>query len=105
MSSTRLESLLQYLEKDPDDSFTRYAVALEYVSEGNREQGIAYLEDLIERDPGYVPTYLQLGYFYADADRKDDALAVLKRGIEIAQQSGDTHAVSEMQDAMDELEY
>lgn len=105
MSSPRLESLLQFLEKDPDDSFTRYAIALEYVSEGNIEQGIVYLEDLLERDPGYVATYLQLGYLYTEAGRKDDALAVLKRGIEIAQQSGDLHAASEMQDAVDELEY
>ncbi len=105
MSSTRLESLLQFLEKDPDDSFTRYAVALEYISQGNPEQGIAYLEDLVERDPGYVASYQQLGYIYAEAERKEDALAVLKRGIEIARPSGDTHAMSEMQDAIDELEY
>lgn len=105
MSSPRLESLLQFLEKDPDDSFTRYAIALEYVSEGNIEKGIAYLEDLLERDPGYVATYLQLGYLYTETERKEDALAILKRGIDIARQSGDMHAASEMQDAIDELEY
>ncbi len=105
MASPRLESLLQFLEKDPDDSFTRYAIALEYVSEGNMVQGIAYLEDLIKRDPGYVATYLQLGYLYTETDRKEDAIAILRRGIEIARQSGDLHAASEMQDAVDELEY
>lgn len=105
MSSPRLESLLQFLEKEPDDSFTRYAIALEYISEGNPEQAVAYLENLIERDPGYVPSYLQLGYLYTDAERREDALMVLKRGIEIARQSGDHHAASEMQDAVDDLEY
>jgi len=105
MPSPRLESLLQFLEKDPDDSFTRYAIALEHVSEGNIEKGIAYLEDLLGRDPGYVATYLQLGYLYTETERKEDALAILKRGIDIARQSGDMHAASEMQDAIDELEY
>lgn len=105
MSSPRLESLLQYLEKDPGDSFTRYAIALEYVSVGDIEQGISYLQDLVERDPGYVPSYQQLGYLYSETDRKDDAIEILQRGIEIARQAGDPHAASEMQDAIDELEY
>ncbi len=104
MSSPRLESLLQFLEKDTNDSFTRYAIALEYISLGDIEQGIMYLEDVIHRDPGYVAAYQQLGTVYADADRKEDALDILRRGIGIARKSGDLHAASEMQDAIDDIE-
>jgi tetratricopeptide (TPR) repeat protein len=104
MKSSRLDTLLQFLDNDPDDSFTRYAVALEYISMGNTEQGIGYLKDLIDRDPGYVASYQQLGSMYAENDRKEDARAVLIRGIEIARQSGELHAAQEMQDVLDELE-
>ncbi len=31
--SDRLSVLFQFLEKDPEDSFTIYAIALEYVSQ------------------------------------------------------------------------
>jgi tetratricopeptide (TPR) repeat protein len=104
MKSSRLETLLQFLENDPDDSFTRYAVALEYISMGNKGQGIGYLKDLIDRDPGYVASYQQLGSLYAEIDRQEDACEVLIRGIEIARQLGELHAAQEMQDVLDELE-
>lgn len=104
MSASRLDSLLQYLQKDPHDSFTRYAIALEYVSEGEVQTGIEYLEDLIKRDPGYIGAYQQLGLLYERVDRRNDAVAVLKRGIEVASQSGDTHAAAEMRAAIDELQ-
>lgn len=104
MSSPRLESLLQFLEKDRNDSFTRYAIALEYISLGDIELGIRYLEDVIHLDPGYVAAYQQLGSVYNDAGREEDALNILRRGIGIARKSGDLHAASEMQDAIDDIE-
>ena len=105
MSTSRLHTLLQFLESDPEDSFTRYALAMEYVSAGETVTGISYLEDLLNRDPGYVATYQQLGYIYIELDRTDDAVDILKRGIEIARKAGDAHAASEMQDALDDMEY
>jgi Tfp pilus assembly protein PilF len=104
MLSPRLESLLKFLEKDTNDSFTRYAIALEYISLGDIEQGIMYLQDVIQRDPGYVTAYQQLGTVYADAGREEDAIDIFRRGIEIARMSGDLHAASEMQDAIDDIE-
>jgi tetratricopeptide (TPR) repeat protein len=104
MNSSRLESLLHFLEQDPNDSFTRYAVALEYVSAGEIETGISYLNDLLERDSGYVAAYQRLGYLYGEIERKDEAADILKRGIEIALKAGDTHAASEMQAALDDTE-
>jgi tetratricopeptide (TPR) repeat protein len=104
MNTTRLESLLRFLEQDPNDSFTRYAVALEYVSAGDLETGISYLKDLLDRDPGYVAAYQQLGYLYEELERNEDAADILKRGIEIALKAGDTHAASEMQAALDDAE-
>jgi len=32
MSESRLQALQRFLEQDPNDSFTRYAIAMEYVS-------------------------------------------------------------------------
>ncbi|MGB2869538.1 MAG: tetratricopeptide repeat protein [Bacteroidota bacterium] len=104
MSEERIRKLKAFLEKDPNDSFSNYALALEYAGMSNQEKAIALLEKLARRDPSYIPTYQQLGYLYQKANRRDDAIAIFKSGIEKASQQGDTHARSEMQDALDEMD-
>ncbi len=104
MPNSRLETLLKFLEQDPGDSFTRYAIAMEYVSAGNIPKAVEYLEDLLLKDPGYIPAYQQLGYLYRDTGQTEQSRHVLHRGIQLARESGDMHAVSEMQDALDDLE-
>ena len=104
MSALRIDKLKEFLAKDPNDSFTRYALALEYAGHGETEQAVLMLEELVQHDPKYIPTYQQLGYAYQKLERRDDAIAMFKRGIQAATEQGDLHARSEMQDALDELE-
>jgi Tfp pilus assembly protein PilF len=101
---TRLEALLKFLEDDPSDSFTRYAVGLEYIKEGNIGEGERCLLETIERDPAYIPAYHQLGQFYARQARDDDAVAMYIKGIKAAAAYGDSHALHEMQQELQELQ-
>lgn len=100
----RLEQMLEFLEQDPNDSFARYAVALEYRSAGDLPAAIAQLEELRQRDPMYLACYYQLGGALAEAERYDDAEHAYQQGIELARQRGDIKTLSELQDACDELE-
>lgn len=104
MSDRRIAKLKEFLAKDPNDSFTRYALALEHAGRGEIELAVSMLNDLLQRDPKYVPAYQQLGYAYQKLERRDDAIEIFKRGIQAAAEQGDLHARSEMQDALDELE-
>jgi Tfp pilus assembly protein PilF len=101
---SRLETMLGFLEQDPNDSFSRYAVALEYM--GLKEYHLAqrYLTELIERDPDYVATYYQLGQVYTALEEWDRAEGAYSAGIVVARKAGDLHAASELQAALDELE-
>jgi tetratricopeptide (TPR) repeat protein len=103
MSQTRLEALQQFLEKEPNDPFTRYAIALEYASLNDFQKAAASLEELIKSDPDYVPAYQQLGSIFARLDRKEEALKALDLGIQIAMANGDLHAAQEMKDAVEEM--
>jgi predicted Zn-dependent protease len=96
--------MLGFLEQDPNDSFTRYAVALEYM--GLKEYRIAqrYLAELVERDPDYVATYYQLGQVHTALEAWDEAEKAYTAGIAAGRKAGDLHAVSELQAALDELE-
>jgi Tfp pilus assembly protein PilF len=103
MSQTRLEALQHFLEKEPNDSFTRYAIALEYASLKDFEKAVASLEELIKSDREYSPAYQQLGNIFMQLDRKKDALKTFAQGIQIATANGDLHAAQEMKDAVEEM--
>ena len=104
MTEPRIETLKEYLRKDPNDSFTRYALALEYQSLGEPETSATYLKEVIDRDPNYIPAYHQLGQIYARLNRTAEAKQFYRRGIEVADSNGDTHAREEMTEELEELE-
>ena len=101
---SRLETMLGFLEQDPNDSFTRYAVAIEYMGLKEYHLSQRYLSELRERDPDYVPTYYQLGQVYTALEEWDRAEEAYTAGVAAARKAGDLHAVSELQAALDELE-
>ena len=104
MREQRIAHLREILAQDPNDSFSLYALALELAGMGNPGQAVQLLEDLLRRDPSYLPAYQQLGSLHAQAHRTEDAARVLKRGIELAQQQNDHHTRSELQEALTDLE-
>lgn len=104
MREERIGKLKALLEQDPNDSFSRYALALEFAGADDSPQAVSLLEDLLRRDKAYVPAYQQLGYLYERIGRIDEAVTIFKRGISVATLQGDQHAQSEMQDALDSLD-
>jgi Tfp pilus assembly protein PilF len=104
MREDRIAKLKALLERESNDSFSRYALALEYAGANEPAQALALLEDLVHRDPSYVPAYQQLGYLYQKLGRREEAVSAFRRGMETATQQDDHHARSEMQDALDDME-
>lgn len=102
--ATRLESLLAFLEKDPEDSFTRYAVALEFIASGDDSEGERYLRGTIDRDAAYIPAYHQLGQLYGRLGKLEDAVRSYQAGIKAAADQGEHHARSEMEQELEELQ-
>lgn len=104
MNLVRLQKLQEFLAQDPNDSFTQYAIGLEYASLKQYDEAINMLEALRARDANYVPTYYQLADFYRQTEAKEQALAIYKEGISRARANNDLHALSELQAAMEDLE-
>lgn len=96
--------LEEFVAQDPNDSFSRYALALELEKEGGAQEAVPHLREVIARDAGYVPAYHQLGRLLAQTGFVDDARDTYRRGIEVATASGDQRARSEMQEALEMLE-
>ena len=100
----RLEQLQALLELDPADSFTRYAIGLEFAKVGKYDDAIRTLEALREQDPAYVPTYYMLAGYYRKTGDAESAKLIYREGIVQARTANDRHAMSELQAALDEIE-
>ena len=96
----RLDALQAFLKEDPEDSFTRFALAQEYLKRDETQRALAFFEELMEKDPAYVGTYYHLGKLYENLGRSDDAIATYERGIETATEQRDAHTRAELQDAL-----
>lgn len=96
----RLDLLLEYHREDPDDPFTRFALAREYLKRGELAEALAAFEGLVRDAPDYVGTYYHLGKLYAELGRTEDAVATFEAGIAVATAQGDAHSRSELQGAL-----
>ncbi len=104
MNTSRLTALQTFLEQDPSDSFTRYAIAMEYASQKDFVSAIEHLKQVILNDTNYIPAYHQLGLLYAQLGKKEESKKYFLLGIQAAKAVGDSHAQGEMQESLDELE-
>lgn len=101
---SRKEKLLSFLEKDPSDSFSRYALGLEYLAEGDREGALRTFEEVRSRDSLYVAVYYQLGKTLQALGRAAEARVAFTEGMGVAAAAKDWHTHDELQSALDELE-
>jgi Tfp pilus assembly protein PilF len=101
-ADVRFEALKEFLRRDPDDAFTRYALALEYITRGEAGVGMQLLRETVSRDPSYVPAWHMLAQELVKAEQAPDARHAYEEGIRVARSQGDTHAASEMQMEMTE---
>ena len=104
MEKSRIELLQDSLVTDPDAAFVRYALALELANAGRPDEAWAHFEYLLNRHPDYSATYFHAGKLLGKLDRREEARKVLAKGIAVTGRQGNTHAQSELQVALDELE-
>ena len=100
--SKRLAYLEKITSEGSTDPFAWYGLALEYKTLGRVDDALKTFESLRAKDPGYVPMYLMCGQMLADAGRAD-ARAWLEAGVAAARTKGDTHALGELESALDAL--
>jgi tetratricopeptide (TPR) repeat protein len=103
MEGSRIENLKQMLAADPQDSFARYALGLEYVSGGRFEDAKEIFEELRILDPNYTAAYYQLGKVYEQLGNEPEARKVYEKGIYVAASQSDEHTKTELEEALDGL--
>ena len=100
----RLQMLSEVLSQDPDNAFARYGLAMEYSGSGELDRAIEEFQKLLAAHPDYVAGYFMAAQSLAKANRVVDAKGMLREGIRAAEKTGDSHALSEMQGMLADLE-
>lgn len=104
MSTTdKIAGLKEILALDPKNSFARYGIAVELVNRGETTAALAEFDILLKNDPDYTAGYFMAAQTLSGAGRSAEAIDRLKAGIGCAARSGNSHALSEMQAMLDEL--
>lgn len=102
MNSERLKQLFNYLEQDPEDSFTIYAIALEYLKE-DPVKAKKHLDILLKNHPDYLPTYYQAALLYQSMNEIGKAKIIFEKGIALAHEQNNLMTKRELQNALNEL--
>jgi tetratricopeptide (TPR) repeat protein len=100
MSDYRIQQLKEFLREDPDDAFSAYALALEYLKMNDLPLALATLKELLERQPEYLAGYYQYGKALEALGKPDDAITAYKQGVSVAKMQGNKHTLAELQGAL-----
>jgi Tfp pilus assembly protein PilF len=103
-ASERMASLLRMLQKEPNDLFLLYAIALEHKKAGSYADALKYLDEVLKRDALYCVAYQQAAQVHEQAGETEQARQAYRAGIDAAARKGDQHAREEMESALSMLE-
>jgi Tfp pilus assembly protein PilF len=104
VEKSRLEQFKEFVELDPTDTFSRYALGMEYMGVGDYQQGIAQFDEVIRLDSSDAAAYFQAANACEVLNENDRAKDYLRKGIQAAEKKGDKHAKDEMTAALEKLE-
>lgn len=101
---SRINMLLSLLVNEPNDVFTNYALAIEYMGEGDYIKSEKQFLKVLEIDKNYLPCYYQLGQLSEKHRGTEVALEFYRKGLELAKALGNNKTANEINEAIFFLE-
>lgn len=105
MQEDRIQMLKKMLEKEPNDEFLNYALALEYHKLNKIEDAVSLLNKVIVINPSYHTAYYQLGKIFEEQDEIPEAVSQYLLGRDEAKKQNNIKAFNEFNEALIMLDY
>jgi len=99
----RRDKIEQMLEKEPDDVFLNFSLAMELAKDGETDQALARFDRVLSLDSTYTAAHYHKGNTLIGLGRNEEARAVLEQGVATCKQIGDDHGHREMLDLLASL--
>lgn len=101
---SKIKQLARQIKNNPGDSFSKFALALEFRKEGEFKKSQILFEDILSNDPEYVGVYYHLGKLYEALDSLNDAKKMYEEGIEVASRQNEGRTEKELKEALLQVE-
>lgn len=98
-----IKRLAKLLKDTPDDSFTKFALALELLKLNEVTKARVLFESILQNDPEYLGVYYHLGKLYESTGNAQQAMQLYNTGIEVATRQNENRTKLELQNALDIL--
>ena len=98
----RIAALRAMLEANPANQFARYGLAQELVKRGDDLSALAEFRRILAGDPDYQAAYYHAGKALERLGKHDEARTLYAQGIEASFRTGNDHARSELETAIEE---
>jgi tetratricopeptide (TPR) repeat protein len=102
--SNRVEQLELMLERDPNDAFCTYALALEHAKIGDTARAIEWFDRTLALDPNQCYAYFHKAKAQEAAGDTPAAMQTLRAGLAQARSCRDLKAANEIEAYLDELD-
>lgn len=103
--SDRISKLQEFLKQSPDDCFLNHALALEYIKLGDDTAAAKLFAKNMDYDADYLGTYYHYAKLLERVGDEDAAIKVYEQGMDRCKAAGDTHSLSELRSAYEELTF
>ena len=100
----KLPKLEAMLEKQPNDPFLLYGIAMEHKKLNDPAAALEFFDRVTSLDPGYCYAYHQKGLVHESQGDSDAAKQAYRDGIQAAIKKGDDHARGEIEAALSMIE-
>lgn len=100
MSVQRIELIKEMLNKNPKDSYLRYAIAMEYLNIGEKKVAQQQLETVLKHDKEHPATYPALGRLLEAQGKVSKAIKLYQDGLEVAKKKNDLKVVGCLTEAL-----
>jgi Fe-S cluster biosynthesis and repair protein YggX len=102
-ANPRIEQFRKMAEADPENELGHFSLGKAYLDAGMTAPAIASLQRVLELNPNIAKVYQLLATALLKEDRRDEAIARLRQGIEVAGARGDMMPRNEMIRTLKEL--
>ncbi len=96
--------IIHMLEKEPNDVFLNYALAMEHMASCDFNEADIQLQKVLTVKSDYLPCFYQLGQVNEKLNNFEIALDYYKQGVVIATSQNNTKALGELNEAIWMLE-
>lgn len=88
------------VSQDPNNTFARYGLAMEYANTGDWASAVVEFRTLLQHDEDYAAAYYHGGQALEKLGELEQARLMYEEGIEASTRKGDLHTRSEIEAAL-----